>query len=346
MKWFRRGTDENGESPDAKSQKPKEGARRDFFLPGGVADESVNSEGRGFVLLGGSQPTGKYHHVTVDDEGHAFIEVGGRRIMVNAPDILPKDEQEINRLDFQHFLLHQALGGNYAAPIKQPASILDVGCGTGRWAIEMARTFPRANVIGLDIVAPATPSEKLPDNYLFMNGNILDGLPFTPASFDFVHMRLLFLAIPADCWLFAVRELVRITRPGGWIELVEGDLPKNGGPPLETLNHWINDASRQRGVDLRLGAQIGKFLHDAWAMDVATHDIKFPVGRYGGRVGQMTAVDVFAMIESLRASVIMQGIATSRQYDQTLASARSFVSHSNGQGILPFYLAYGRRGRT
>ncbi|HEY7347862.1 MAG TPA: class I SAM-dependent methyltransferase [Ktedonobacterales bacterium] len=349
MKWFRRGNQDAGD--DNNAQGPHTNARdsegREFFLPGGVADESVNSEGRGFFILGGSPKTGKFHHVTVDEEGHAFIEVGGRRLMADIPDILPKDEQEINRLDFQHFLLHHALGANYAAPITQPGSILDVGCGTGRWAIELARQFPRANVIGLDIVPPDTltgsAAEYLPDNYLFTPGNLLDGLPFATASFDVVHMRLLFMAIPANRWSFAVRELVRVTRPGGWIELVEGDLPKNGGPALEALSRWANEGSQHRGIDLHLGAQIGKFLYDARARNIVTQDIKFPVGRYGGRIGQMTSVDAIAMIESLRALVVMQGIATPKQYDQALASARSYISLSQAQCFLPFYLAYGQR---
>jgi SAM-dependent methyltransferase len=349
MSWFRRGhqnSKDSDDTPGSGDSHSQDSAKRELFLPGGVADESVNSEGRGFFLLGGSQKTGKFYYVSIDEEGHAFIEIGGRRLMADAPDILPKDEQEINRLDFQHFLLYHALGGNYAAPITQPGSILDVGCGTGRWAMEIAQTFPRANVIGLDIVTPVPSVEKPPENYLFMNGNVLEGLPFANASFDFVHMRLLFMAIPANRWPFAVRELARVTRPGGWIELVEGGLPKNGGPALEALARWANEASRQRGIDLHLGTQVGRFLHEAWMIDIVNHDIKFPVGRYGGRIGQMAAVDTFAMIESLRALVIMQGIAPAKRYDQELANARSYVSQSQAQCILPFYLAYGRRGHT
>src|SRR6476660_204948 len=74
---------------------------------------------------------------------------GGRRHVVGVPYTLPKDDQEINRLDFQHYMLRYALRGNYAAPIGQTLSILDVGTGSGRWAVEMAQLFPNANVVGL-----------------------------------------------------------------------------------------------------------------------------------------------------------------------------------------------------
>jgi methylase of polypeptide subunit release factors len=78
----------------------------------------------------------------------------GRRYLADAPYLLPADDREINRLDFQHYMLRYALRGNYLAPVAHPQSILDVGCGTGRWALEMAREFPHANVVALDITPP------------------------------------------------------------------------------------------------------------------------------------------------------------------------------------------------
>src|SRR5262245_65514 len=78
----------------------------------------------------------------------------GRLFLRDLPYVLPKDMGEVNRLDFQHYMMRLALHGNYAAPIGTPDSILDVGSGTGRWAIEMATLFPRANVVGIDVAAP------------------------------------------------------------------------------------------------------------------------------------------------------------------------------------------------
>jgi ubiquinone/menaquinone biosynthesis C-methylase UbiE len=97
----------------------------------------------------------------------------------------------------------------------------DVGCGTGRWVIEMARTFPGAQVVGLDIEPPQS-GQILPPNARFVQANLLDGLPFADRSFDFTHQRLMVLAIPAAHWSAVVGELVRVTHPGGWVELLEG----------------------------------------------------------------------------------------------------------------------------
>jgi len=78
----------------------------------------------------------------------------GRRFLRDVPYILPKDLGEVNRHDFQHYMMRSALRGNYAAPIGTSDSILVVGSGTGRWAIEMATLCPRARVVGVDVVTP------------------------------------------------------------------------------------------------------------------------------------------------------------------------------------------------
>ena len=131
---------------------------------------------------------------------------------------MPRDLEETNRLDFQHYLLRHALQRNFVAPIGEtPRDILDVGTGTGRWAREMALQFPHASVVGVDVNPPpidqaaaAGQGEVMrPPNYAFVPGNILEQLPCPDSSFDFVHMRLLVSAIPHERWRGVVGELVQ-----------------------------------------------------------------------------------------------------------------------------------------
>src|SRR5215472_4859456 len=65
--------------------------------------------------------------------------------------LLGAGEAEISRLDLQHLLFRWELGDDFLAPVTTPRAILDVACGTGRWAREMARRFPQANIVGFDI---------------------------------------------------------------------------------------------------------------------------------------------------------------------------------------------------
>ncbi|HEX6800159.1 MAG TPA: class I SAM-dependent methyltransferase [Ktedonobacterales bacterium] len=339
MGWFRRHRGDDGHSSDSDDHSADSS---ELFLPGAVGDSSLN-EGPGFVLLGGPRKeAGDIPTVLVDEEGVKYITVGGRRLLATVPDVLPKDAREIRRLDFEHYLLRGALRANHAAPVQQPAAILDVGCGSGRWANEIALQFPHANVIGLDVIAPPALESAPAENYVFVQGNVLQSMPFGNGTFDFVHMRLLFMAIPTNAWPVVTHELARVTRYGGWVELVESGLPIRGGPALDELARWVGDLSLRRGIDLRLGARIAGFLHDAQLGNITFREFYLPLGRYGGRFGQMAAADMLAIYDGLRPLVIAEGIADPQSYDRALAQARGELEVTQ-QCVRPFYLAFGQR---
>lgn len=270
-----------------------------------------------------------------------FQWVGERRHIKNAPYVLPSDLQEINRLDFQHFMLRYALQGNYLAPIQNPRMILDVGCGTGRWAIEMARQFPAAQVVGLDLVSQINHEQDLPPNLIFQQGNLLEGLPFTQDTFDFVHMRLLLFAIPLERWPGVIRELTRVTRPGGWFETIETGPQRHCGVAMDQIVNWITLASNKRGIDPMFGPQVAELLRTGGLGQVGARQIALPIGKTGGRLGMMVQTDVLGVITSVKQMVVSQGLATPAQYDMAVASAQADLEHH--QGELPFYLAYGQR---
>lgn len=55
-------------------------------------------------------------------------------------------------VDRQHDALKLLMNGNHMRRIRHPRSILDIGTGTGAWAIDVAREFTTADeVVGVDI---------------------------------------------------------------------------------------------------------------------------------------------------------------------------------------------------
>ncbi|HEU5348271.1 MAG TPA: class I SAM-dependent methyltransferase, partial [Ktedonobacterales bacterium] len=215
-------------------------------------------------------------------------------------------------------------------------------CGTGRWCIEMAALFPQANVVGLDITSPPVVEADAPRpaNFVFVAGNMLEGLPFADNSFDFVHQRLVIAALPTAQWLQQTQELLRVTRPGGWVELVEGD-SLTGGPGLQTLNDIGVLFTEKRGMALNNASRIGEYLRLAGARQVEQRTIRLPVGKTTGRLGAMAEADYLAIIASVRGYLIVQGLITEEEHNRAFAQAREELA--SGTLTWPFYVAFGQK---
>jgi SAM-dependent methyltransferase len=220
---------------------------------------------------------------------------GGRE---RVPYFLPRhpiESSEIDRLDLQHYALREHLGANHLAPLERPDSILDVGCGTGLWAYELGAEFPEALVVGFDLVPSRRP---WPAAYHFVRGNLLQGLPFADDGFDFVHQRLLLPGVPVRAWAGVVRELVRVTRPGGRLELLEGAFEIGpAGPATRRLFEMTWRVGRDGGLDTTgvIYRNLGEQPRRAGLVDVELREIPVPVGEWGGRIGSLLATDFRAL---------------------------------------------------
>lgn len=266
------------------------------------------------------QPTGQ-PEPQVSEVASAWI--GQRRYLANLPYALPKDAPEAHRLDFQHFYLRAALQGLYRVPLEthRLEFVLDVGCGTGRWAHEMALAYPQAQVFGLDIDTPPPAALPVPPNFTFVQGNVLQPLPFPDGSFDFVHQRLLAAAIPTQNWPLVIAEFARVARPGGWIELVEAsDAYLNAGPELQRFLSWGRAVSAARGVDVGRVAHLDELLHGASLAGVEQQVMHLPVGNWGGRLGHSLAQNVYAAFAGLRGVFCQALMLPPDQFDATLAA--------------------------
>ncbi len=260
-----------------------------------------------------------------------------------APYFLPNDAREINRLDFQHFLVRYAVQRNYVAPIQYPKSILDVGSGTGRWAHEMATQFPRSKVFGLDIDSSSSRADNtIPTNYRFVAGNVLKELPFPDMTFDFVHQRFLHMALPVNSWNNVVQELVRITRSEGWVELVESDLiMHNAGPAIQKLTEWGFDVARTRGIDPRVSINIGNFLNAAGLSNIQTYRIDLPIGSWGGRLGNLTASDMVSYNQAMKPKITERFKVSSEEYDRISLMMRK--EWESNRCYFSLFFAYGQK---
>jgi SAM-dependent methyltransferase len=265
----------------------------------------------------------------------------GERSPGHAVYIFPRHASEVDRLDLQHYAFREILDANYLAPIVVPEAILDVGCGTGLWASDLCADFPKAMVVGLDLVPSHSQSRS---NYRFVRGNLLQGLPFADGSFDFVHQRLLSPGVPLRSWSAAIGELARVARPGGWVEVVEGTFGvEPAGEATTRLFELAWRLGRSLGLDTTgiIFRSLPESLRSAGLTDVQSRVRALPVGDWGGRTGSFIASDMRAAFTRLGDTFQTRfGVSAEEWLDLLTRMQREWDQHRTTWGLS---VTYGRK---
>ena len=105
--------------------------------------------------------------------------------------VVPNDEPENDRLDLQHHQFTLTFDGKlFTCPVaeKQIHRVLDVGTGTGIWAIDFADEHPAAHVLGIDL-SPIQPI-FIPPNVTFQIDDMEETWTYTD-KFDFIYSRMM-----------------------------------------------------------------------------------------------------------------------------------------------------------
>ncbi len=136
--------------------------------------------------------------------------------------------------DLMNTLMTAGLDGRWrraavAATATIPgASVIDVACGTGKLADELAdHVGPAGRVVGIDIapemIRLASKSYEGIPWLEFRVGNALD-LPFATGEFD--ASTIAFGLRNLSDFEAGFRELSRVVRPGGWVVCLELSVPR------------------------------------------------------------------------------------------------------------------------
>ncbi|KAJ1531199.1 hypothetical protein HK096_007709, partial [Nowakowskiella sp. JEL0078] len=220
-----------------------------FYTPENIEDVEPNEE-----ISRNWQP--ERYHVTRAD---ARVDMKRRfHAIESSPYVLPADIEEQDRLLIQHLLIKYVFGRLFFMPINDvllvPGSrLLDCGCGTGDWAKDVAQIYPQAKIHALDMSKSLFGGFESMPNISFDEANILDGLPYPDNYFDAVFQRQLQIGIPKKKWDFVIKELVRITKPDGFIEIVEIDTDhQQTGPVWDNFFTGMNQALKLRGLDMEI----------------------------------------------------------------------------------------------
>ncbi|KAG7406973.1 Secondary metabolism regulator LAE1 [Fusarium oxysporum f. sp. rapae] len=209
----------------------------------------------------------------------------------------PNDEQQRDSIDITHHVLTLLLDGkltlvplnddiqvsgpsghqNAYGNIDKLKRVLDVGTGTGIWAIDFADEHPNVEVIGTDL-SPIQPN-WIPPNVKFELEDATKDWSWPENHFDLVHLRFLIGAI-AD-WGTLFKEASHCCKPGGFVESGEinptfysDDGTIDDVEALQTWNSLVIESGKGFGrsfTDIENDVQL---FHDAGLVDVQTFDFK------------------------------------------------------------------------
>jgi ubiquinone/menaquinone biosynthesis C-methylase UbiE len=166
----------------------------------------------------------------------------------------PNATIELSRLLQQDQLLTETISG-LLPPNLDPGTlqtVLDLGCGPGGWLIELARHYPHMHLTGLDIseqtinYAKKIAEMERHSRLKFLQGSFAT-LPFPSHHFDLVNARLVLWFVDAQDRIEILKEWHRVVRPGGWIRLIEAELPQTNGPASEYLNRMFLEMMHSSG---------------------------------------------------------------------------------------------------
>ncbi len=189
-----------------------------------------------------------------------------------------KNAAEMARLINQDRILTRCMGGLFPLQLDLSSihDVLDIACGPGGWAMDVARAYPDRRVTAIDISQIMTEyarfqamSEGL-HNARFVVMDALKPLDFPDNTFDFVNARFISGFMPKAKWSALMQECLRILRPGGVIRLTEFETTISNSFAIETLSelaakamYKVGQSFSPAGWQVATTPMLERFLRDA-----------------------------------------------------------------------------------
>ncbi|KAK8145207.1 hypothetical protein G3M48_004797 [Beauveria asiatica] len=197
---------------------------------------------------------------------------------------IPNDEAEQNREDMLHTMMMESTDGRlFYAPLgPNPQKVIDLGTGTGLWAIEFGDRYPSAEITGLDL-SPIQPT-WVPPNVKFLVDDV-EAEWLNGDDFDLVHLRNMIPILKSPVNL--LKQAYEHIRPGGWVELQDVDgvvhtdddsVPKDW--PLKRLTDLLVEAFAQFGTNANAAESGREYLEEAGFVNIQHNYIKLPYGTW------------------------------------------------------------------
>ncbi|WP_165423470.1 class I SAM-dependent methyltransferase [Ktedonosporobacter rubrisoli] len=198
------------------------------------------------------------------------------------------NQSEFDRLRIQDQMITSKMGGVLPEQPEPQAlrRVLDVGCGTGGWLLEVAKEYPTIEkLIGVDISAKMlayarsqAEEQGVSERVEFHAMDALRMLEFPTGYFSLVNARFSTSYLRTWDWPKFVSELARVTRAGGIVRLTESGWLRGDSEILNRLANLCIEASFNaghvfvEGDDTSVMAQLPDLLGRQGIQNIQTRD--------------------------------------------------------------------------
>ncbi|WP_323959403.1 methyltransferase domain-containing protein [Arthrobacter sp. JZ12] len=224
--------------------------------------------------------------------------------------------------------------------LKSGMDLLDVGCGPGSITADFAELLDPGQVIGMDrspdVVALAQQTYADVENLSFRTGNVYD-LDLEDESVDVVHAHqvLQHLTDPVA----ALREMRRVTRPGGIIAVRDGDFhAMTWYPPTPELDEWMEtyqQLARSNHAEPDAGRHLLAWAHEAGLTDIEPSSSNWLYATEDRRRWHAEAWAERVLTSAFAEQTLERGLADQAALERMAAGWRRWGESPDGWFLIP-----------
>ena len=221
--------------------------------------------------------------------------------------------------------------------LSSGASVLDIGCGPGTITADLATLVTPARVTALEVTEAALDLARAEivrrglSNVEFTVGDV-HALDFPDGTFDVVHAHQVLQHVTDP--VAALREMRRVTRPGGVVAVRDSDYAAfTWFPELPELTEWLElyeRVARGNGGEPDAGRRLLAWAHEAGFTEVTASSSTWCFATPADREwwGGMWADRVLR--SDMAATALRTGAATEEDLRRISGGWRAWAAHPDG----------------